>query len=594
MASVKCGMRPLPPLLPVLLLLISASTAEAAELLPVKINGLDETLEPYVRSMIALPESKTSGAPVSEGRLSYYINNINAMVEDSLEPLGYYQAKAVSRVERNGDKVQLIVDVQLGDAIVVRNLALDMQGPAGSDRLIGFWLEGFEPKQGAPFNHGVYETNKTSITQALLDRGYFDQSNPVHRVEVTRATGSADIQLQWDSGIRYRYGAVRFEGHTFEPDLFDRLVNFEQGKPYSQPQINRLQESLSKLNYFSSIQIVPDLENKADGEVPILVSLTQGKRSSYNTSLRYGSETGLGVEFGLQQRWINRKGHKLDFDAVWAQNEQSVISVYRIPAFAWLDGWYGFGVEVRNEEYLDSPNRYVEAFASRSGSVRNWDLLAKVNLRRERFDEFIPDLDQENAAINLYTSVIYPEFNAIWRQSDDANYPKRGNAWYYQARAGYEFEATDAPFAQVYVKNKRVYGVGQGNNRLLVRAELGAIATNAYDLFPPSLRFYAGGDQNLRGYGYKEIGDYVDGLNLGGRYLAVGSVEYEHWILPQWAIAGFVDAGDAFEYDPNVNIGAGLGARWRSPIGPVRMDVAYGFNGPDPGWAFHFTLGADL
>jgi translocation and assembly module TamA len=587
-------MRPLTFLLPVLLMLISAATAGAAELLPVKINGLDETLERHVRSAIALPESKTSGAAISEGRLSYYVNNINAMVEDSLEPLGYYQAKVSSRIERDQDRVQLIIDVQLGDAIRVRNLQVKVEGPAADDRVIGFWLEGFEPRQGQVFSHGLYESNKASITQALLDRGYFEQRNTVHKVEVTRATGSADIDLQWDSGVRYNFGAVRFEGHVFEPGLLDQLVNFEQGKPFSQTQINRLQESLAKLNYFSLIQITPDLENKADGVVPILVNLTQGKRSNYNASLRYGSETGVGVEFGLQRLWINSRGHKLDFNAGWAQNEQSFSALYRIPAFKWLDGWYGYGLEVRDEQYLGSPNRYVEAFASRSGEVRSWELLAKINLRRERFDEFIPDRDEDDEAINLYTSVIYPELNAIWRQSDDANYPKHGSAWYYQARAGYEFEASDAPFAQLYVKNKRVFTVGESDNRILLRGELGAIATNSYDLFPPSLRFYAGGDQSLRGYGFKEIGDYVDGLNLGGRYLVIGSVEYQHWILPDWAIAGFVDAGDAFDSDPNVNIGTGLGARWRSPVGPVRLDVAYGFHGPDPGWALHFTLGADL
>jgi translocation and assembly module TamA len=587
-------MRPRTLLFPTLLMLVSAATVDAAELLPVKINGLDAALEKHVRSAIALPESKASGMAISEGRLGYYLTNINTMVEDSLEPLGYYQAKASNRVERERDSVQLIIDVQLGAAVTVRDLSLTIDGPGAGDRVIGFWLEGFEPNEGDPFKHEVYETNKASVTQALFDRGYFDQTNPVHRVEITRATNSADIQLQWLSGVRYRYGAVRFEGHEFDAGLLDKLVNFEQGKPYSQPQINRLQESLAKLNYFSSIQIVPDLENKADGVVPVLVNLAQGKRTDYNASLRYGTETGVGVEFGMQRRWVNDRGHKLDLGAAWAENEQSFTTLYRIPAFKWLDGWYGIGLEVRNEEYLNSPNRYVEAFGSRSGEVRNWDLLAKINLRRERFDEFIPDIDEDAEAINLYTSVIYPEFNAIWRKSDDPNYPKAGNAWYYQARAGYEFEATDAPFAQFYVKNKRTFGLGGGNNRLLVRGEVGALFTDSYDLFPPSLRFYAGGDQNLRGYGYKEIGDYVQGLNLGGRYLAVGSVEYEYWLLPEWAVAGFVDAGDAFDTEPNINIGTGLGVRWRSPIGPVRADVAYGFDGPDPGWAFHFTLGADL
>ena len=107
-------MRPFILLTPALFMLISAATADAAELLPVKINGLDETLERHVRSAIALPESKTSGVAVSEGRLSYYSNNINAMVEDSLEPLGYYQAKVSSRIERDQERVQLIIEKRRG------------------------------------------------------------------------------------------------------------------------------------------------------------------------------------------------------------------------------------------------------------------------------------------------------------------------------------------------------------------------------------------------------------------------------------------------------------------------------------------------
>lgn len=576
----------------IVIALFPAVSAQAAQLLPVKINGLDKQLEAEVRSVIALPESSGEGVEISEGRLSYYINSLNALVEESLEPHGYYHAQVKNNLIRTGDAVQITIDIDIGAPVRVRQQNLKIDGPGSSDRLIGFWLESFEPKKDDIFNHDIYETNKASITQALLDRGYFDQNNTTHEVRVTRAENSADINLVWDSGIRYRFGAVRFEGNQFEPGLIEQLINFERGKYYSQPQIMRFQESLSKLNYFSSIEIVPDLEHKDGDQVPIVVSVTEGKQNSYNTSLSYGTESGFGVEFGLERRWINQHGHKIDFDAAWAQKEQSFIANYRIPAFSWLDGWYGIALEVRNEEYLSLPTRYAEASFNRSGEVRNWDLLASVNVRHERFDEFIPD--SNNAVpINIYTTVIYPEINAIWRSSNDVAFLKNGTAWYYQARFGYEIEAADAWFTQGYVKNKRVISLSD-NDRLLLRAELGAIWTQNYDYFPPSLRFYAGGDQSIRGYGYKEIGEYIDGVNYGGKYLAVGSIEYEHRILPEWAIATFVDFGDAFTQDFNINVGAGVGARWWSPIGPVRLDVAYGFNGPDPGIAFHFTLGADL
>jgi translocation and assembly module TamA len=571
-----------------------SASVPAAELLPVRINGLEKNkmLEQVVRRAVALPEAEGKGVTVSEGRLGYYVSNINRLVEDSLEPLGYYHSVVSSRMERDGALAQIIIDVAPGEPVKVRDVALQVDGDGSKDRFIGFWLEGFEPVQGEVFNHGLYEENKAQISQALLDRGYFDMRNSVHEVRVTRAAQSADINLAWDSGIRYRYGNVRFEGHEFETGLLEQLVNFEPGNYYSQPQINRLQESLAKLNYFSSIEIVPDLESKQAGTIPVLVSLTQGKRTSQYASFRYGTKTGLGVEYGVERRWINRRGHKLDFNVGWAQNEQSFTTLYRIPAFQWLDGWYGIGLVTRNEEYTSASSRYVEGSFSRSGELRNWDLLASLNVRRERFDEAIPDIDQ-SLGNNLYTAVAYPEFNAVWRRSDDPLYPTSGSAWYYQARSGYEFAQSQAPFLQVTVKNKNIRGLGN-KSRLLMRGELGATWSANYPYFPPSLRFYAGGDQSVRGYGYKEIGEYFDKYNLGGRYMAVGSIEYEYRVNTEWAAAGFIDVGDAFDRKPNANFGVGAGARWRSPIGPVRFDVAYGFNGPDPGFGIHFTIGSDL
>lgn len=584
-------MRPLFPAL-ILFILCSASSLEAAQLLPVKINGLDKALELEVRTAIALPESSGNGIEISEGRLSYYLNSLNTLVEDSLEPHGYYHAKVQTSNARNQQEVQVTIDIVLGEPVRVNKLNLQIEGPGNKDRFMGFWLESFSPKLGDIFNHDTYETNKAIISQALLDRGYFDQSNSIHEVRVTRAENSAEINLVWDSGIRYRFGEVRFVGNQFEPGLIEQLVKIEQGKYYSQAQVLRLQESLSKLNYFGSIEIVPDLQNKNGDQVPIIVTVNEGKQNSYNTSISYGTESGFGVEFGLERRWLNEKGHKLDLNAAWAQKEQSFVANYRIPAFSWLDGWYGFALELRNEDYLSLPTRYAEASVNRSGEVRNWDLLASINVRHERFDEFIPD--SNNALpIDLYTTVIYPEFNAIWRSSNDVAFINNGSAWFYQARIGYEVETADAWFTQAYIKNKRVISLSN-KDRILLRAELGAIWTQNYDFFPPSLRFYAGGDQSVRGYGYKEIGEYIDGVNYGGKYLATGSFEYERRILPEWAIATFVDFGDAFTQDPNLNVGAGVGARWRSPIGPVRFDLAYGFNGPDPGIAFHLTLGADL
>lgn len=567
------------------------SAAMAVELAPVKINGLDKKLEAHVRSAIALPEDAGKTLQISDGRLSYYMGTLNTLVEDSLEPMGFYDVRVDSRLERTGDAAQIIIDVALGDPVRVRDSELRVDGPAGNDRIIGYWLEGFTPAVGDVFEHASYEASKADITQALLDRGYFEQNLAVHEVRVTRASQSADINLVWDSGPRYRYGGIRFEGNSFEPGLLEQLVGFEEGQYYTQTQINRLQESLSKLGYFSAIQIVPDLDQKSEDSVPIVVTVTPAQQNSQYASLRYGTETGFGVQYGIERRWINARGHKINLDLSYAQYERSVTALYRIPAFGWLDGWYGFGFTAREEDFFNAPFNYFEVFGNRSGEYRGWDLSAALKLRRERFDGAIPDFDP-GASVAVYTSTLYPELKGFWRSSTD-NYPAQGSAWRLMARAGYEFETANAFFVQGYAMNRRIYSFGS-NNRILLRGELGALATQDYEYFPTSLRFYAGGADSIRGYAFREIGEYDGNSNLGGKYLATASVEYERKILPAWAIAGFVDAGDAFDSDPTLYVGSGIGARWRSPIGPVRLDVAYGFDGPNPGYAVYFSLGSDL
>jgi translocation and assembly module TamA len=129
---------------------------------------------------------------------------------------------------------------------------------------------------------------------------------------------------------------------------------------------------------------------------------------------------------------------------------------------------------------------------------------------------------------------------------------------------------------------------------LLVRGEIGRTFTGNFADLPPSLRFYAGGDNSVRGYGYQEIGPRVNDRNVGGRNLAVFSVEGERRFTNTWGMAAFVDAGDAFDSSPQMRVGVGVGLRWRSPVGPVRIDIAHGLDDPASPVRLHLNIGTDL
>jgi translocation and assembly module TamA len=125
---------------------------------------------------------------------------------------------------------------------------------------------------------------------------------------------------------------------------------------------------------------------------------------------------------------------------------------------------------------------------------------------------------------------------------------------------------------------------------------VGAMAVSNFSDLPPELRFFAGGDRSVRGFDYQQIGDTNDtGGVIGGRYLAVASAEMEYYIPQGYGVAAFVDAGDAFNDQPNSNVGAGLGLRWKSPVGLLRLDVARPVvTDLNTAWRVHLIIGPDL
>jgi translocation and assembly module TamA len=125
-----------------------------------------------------------------------------------------------------------------------------------------------------------------------------------------------------------------------DPALLEKIKLWEPGTPWDQARLDRLRESLARLDYFSGIDIAPEPEQAQEGAVPVKVSLTPAKRSIYTAGLSYGSTNGAGVRLGLERRYLNRRGHKALAEVDWAQRRKVATAQYRIPAFAWLEGWY--------------------------------------------------------------------------------------------------------------------------------------------------------------------------------------------------------------------------------------------------------------
>ena len=616
----------------------AALPAAAITVTRVDVSGLDdELMAENVRVSLALNDA--IGKDLSARRLNYLLREAEAETREALEPFGYYSPTIViQRSDRsvpegtddpstaanartatadadaggNADARQrgsrsLTVSIRIepGKPVRVRGWNVGVEGDAGDERSVRAALDGFAPRQGEVLDHSLYEASKSKVSRTLAGHGYFDADFAAHRVEVTRADYAADIDLRWTSGARYALGEATFTQTPktiIRDELLQKLVGWTPGEAYDDAELERLRRSLVALDYFGLVEILPQPENAKDKVVPVQVNLTPAPRSIYTAGVNYGTRSGAGFSLGVERRSLNTRGHKALAQIDYANKRKTATVQYRVPAFAWLDGWYTASLQAADEQTDSLDTRRLEFVASRSGQFNDHlNLVASMHVLRERWSYFTlnrPSLDYQ------YASFYFPSLRAEYIDVDNRLTPRRGAGGTLTLRGGKGGTDGDAAFAQLHASAQWFHGF-DADSRLIVRGEAGHTFTDELLALPPSLRYYAGGDRSVRGYGWREIGPRIrnsvgDTYALGAQNVVTASIEYERYFKGPWGAAVFVDSGSAFDGNtsskgwPDMHTGVGIGLRWRSPVGPVRIDIARGLKSPDSPFTLHLNIGADL
>ncbi len=646
-------MRLIPPLLAAALLsLLAAGPARAVVVESVEITGLDAEMTENVRVSLSLVDA--IGSDIGFRRFSYMLREAEAQTREALEPFGFYSPTITVERQRGDGPVVVVgeeqdggqeraplrerlqaqerqapgragfritIRVDAGDPVRVRNADIAILGEGNGDRYLQQDLDDFLPGPGSILNHADYETSKTRISRRLTERGYFDADFSSRRVEVSRADHAADIDLVWNSGQRYDMGptTIAQSRQIIRPELLENLVYWNEGEYYHQGRLDRLRTSLSRLDYFGDIDIEPrhdEALTMPDGSrrVPIHVALTPAKRSVYTAGVSYGTDSGAGIRMGVERRYVNSRGHKALSQLDYAQKRKTLTLQYRIPAFAWRDGWYAVSLQGYDEQtsYIDT--RRIELIGSRSGQYSpTTNLVASVHGLRERWAyaaDTDPLSDLPTTIAYRYATYFYPSIRADYINVDDRTFPRSGIGGSLTLRGGLgEPEGDGATtFGQLHLRASWFRGIGD-SSRLIVRGEVGyTFAGSAIDL-PPSLRYFAGGDRSIRGYEWREVGPRLVRYErdaegavretgwyaLGAQNVVTATVEYEHYFLGNWGAAAFVDSGSAFNgRSPDWHTGVGVGVRWRSPVGPLRFDIARGLDDPDSPFTVGLSIGAEF
>ncbi|MEQ3619718.1 MAG: autotransporter assembly complex family protein [Marinobacter sp.] len=529
----------------------------------------------------------------SAGSLRRYASTAEAQVEEAFRALGYYSPMIQWEVvEQPGDDetpARLVLTVQPGEPIRVRSRQVSIEGPASRDPdFVGTLPE--KPSEGDVLNHGQYSTLRQTIQNRATRLGYFDGEFTTRRLEVNPEQHTADISLVFRSGVRYRLGEVSFkEGHGFEEQLLEQFVRFEPGEIYHADKVARLSGDLSNSGYFSGVDIDASPGKAEDGVIPVSVDLTTRPPRSVAAGVGFSTDVGPRFSGNWREHWINPMGHRRGAQTELSAPRQNVGAWYELPLDPPMTDSIRLSAGYQREDIEDVESELLTLGQQWKHQLDNgWLQVASIRWEGERFR--IGDDDPEQS------SLLLPGLGYSKLQADSPLDPSRGYRIQFDVTGSHRAVISDVDILHANVLVKGLYTLAD-NHRFLSRFQFGGVATNRFSDVPPSLRFFAGGDQTVRGYGYETLSPRnSEDVAIGGRYLMVGSVEYQYEFTENWRVAAFVDEGNAMDdlSDP-LATGAGVGIRWISPVGPLRLDVAKGLD-PEFGgeWRVHFSMGPEL
>lgn len=550
------------------------------------IDGLDKEAEQNVLLYLTIAQQKDQPG-MTEGRIQALHQRAPDDIRAALKPLGYYRPTIQASLTIKQDDWSARYRVNPGPPLRIAKLDIKVLGAGADDPAYQTLLTKLPIAPGGIAHHGRYEETKLLLQNMAVERGYFDAHMITSMLRIDLDDYSASVVLHFDTGPRYRFGIVTFHQYDgLEPEFLQRYVPFKAGDPYTNSGLLSLQTGLSDSEYFQQVEVEPRRDLASGQQVPIDVRLTARLPDRYTIGAGYGTDTGVRGKAGWERRLLNRTGQRVSTDLSASEIRTELSARYAIPIgnprtdlVAVTAGWI-------HDYPEDSDSRTTKLGTSLShsrGKVREtWS----IDLQRDYFD--IGDTRDR-------TTLVLPGVSWLWVEADDRMMARRGTRVQFDVRGSSTTLGSDVSVRQERLQAKLIRPIGAGG-RVILRGDAGANHVSDFDTLPVSFRFFAGGDQSIRGYTYNSLGPTdTTGQVIGGRYLTVGSFEYEQRLSANWAVATFYDIGRAFsESDEPYSKGAGAGLRWRTPVGPIRLDVAWALSDPERPWRLHISVGPDL
>ncbi|EGR7976557.1 autotransporter assembly complex protein TamA [Vibrio vulnificus] len=540
------------------------------------IQGLSKPLERNLEyHLMPLANTSANDIPVSQ---------LSKLVRSALNPYGYYHSKLSVQREPND---LIVLDVELGEVVLVAKSNIVVSGEASNDEDFLGLVNQAQLKQGQPLLHSEYDTLKRNLTSLAQKKGYLDGRFIESSLEVIPSMNQANVNLHFSSGSRYQFGSLSVPTSGIEPARIEIMRTFERGDDFDTLKLNQYQANLSETNWFRSVIVKADFDGISNNlEVPIEVIAEPNARNIAQVGGGYSTDLGLRASLNWTKPWYNTRGHSFETQAYASKAEQSLLLGYKIPTQNVLTDYYGIQFESKHVDYRDTSSFSNDlSFEKHWQLDSDWQSTMHVRYLQERYQQ---------ASENNDSQMLLPgvTFSLLDRKNDQLEI---------KHRHVYSLEYSDPNF----FSDSRLLRI-EGNSVLSwdisekhkfhFRSNVGINVADALSDIPSSLRFFAGGDGNLRGYGYESISPRDENGDLtGARYMFTAGLEYQYQVYHQLWLGAFYDVGDAFNDSVDWKSGTGLSLIWNSKYVPVKVDFAYGLDAPQGDqFRVHFSLGTQF
>ena len=549
------------------------------------------------------------------------VRDTPAQVKMLVATAGYYTPEVSARLDADGNNTVVVVNLQPGPPTLVGSVEIELQGFQSNGETAA---DAFDPKdlkaswalkEGQQFRQGDWESAKRDLLRQVVQTRYPRAQLTETQATVDPATHKAALRVVLDSGPELRFGALRIEGLKRYPASIITAVNqIKPGDYYSEAALQAFQGRIQDTGYFSSVNVSTDqstvlAEQMAAGKatqqpaasdnsaaavdadaakakvaaamapLPLVVSVVENKQR--NVSAGVGVSTNTGNRVSLNYDDLSVFGLKFKSALTVETKQQTANATFYFPTTP-----AGYNDSV-GASFVRTDLNGEQTATSTAFGKRAWT--------SARLDHSVTlEYDKEDQTIDGYGSsaskAVALSYGVTMRRLDNLLFPTKGYALNGQIGAAVLPILTDQKFIRLY--GKGIYYVPVSDrSTVILRAEAGAVVAKDRTGIPSVFLFRTGGDGSVRGYAYQDLGLKLGTATVGGRYLADASAEYQYWVTPTWGAATFYDAGNAADAvkDLKPKSGYGVGVRYKSPVGPINVDVAYGHAVKEV--RLHFSLG---